>query len=952
MANKGGMATGIEVARISVKVSPDTRKFRSELLAELAEIEKTVKSTVNVTAKANTGKAEAQLNNAARDRTAKVKVDVDGGKQLDNLADSDWQKVLIERARAMRTSITPNANNANERKRLRELLDEMKSYEGRFSDNFGPDTKVLKARWQATLNEIEASTRPIKVKAKLDVDKDVLSDEFYTAVKAAVSAAGKGGKAAVDAGKGLADIIAGSAGGGLGAGGGKSKLIPKFGSGLNASAIGLVVAAGLAAIGPVVGFISTSLLALPGLISLMLTPIAAVTLGLDGFKKAAEAIKPEFEELQATMNKASEESFTPVLKQLANQIFPRLKQSLPGVTQGLAEMSKGLIDGLDDGRFNAIIDRIGQAFASLRPGVQSFTSGFMGLVDQFTAKLPGITQWINEAGAGFDAWVQKVSADGSLQSALANTGTIIQQIASTLTNIGKKGIEFMSDPKNVQLTLDVLKGVENTAIAILDVSEDISQKWASISDKFGWVKDISNAFNSRGEGDKPFDQQAIGQKLGGGLGYNFQQQLKAAFGDDEAKKYIDQFYADVETKSGEAGTKSANAFSSGIGVGSAAGVPLDTAAMAAESQPKIQPPNTEEASAKLQEYNQLVDETAAKVKASLSESMGSGDAVPPPDLSAFKSGLDQLPGLASQAMANVAVSFANGIQGIVSALDAGSQAILAIVTAWPTMITAALSAMNAIGYAAGMQLAAGMAQGIADGQSYVITAAVAMAVAAKVAAEGALGIESPSKVFAKIGGYTAEGFAVGMEKGFGPVLAQAKDMAWKISEAFANGTDPTDVISGMGGKEVTRVGKALALEAKRLEVQAKALTYQSKITGDESLKARAEELRMQKEGIVLQKEMLDLTQDYADLSGEGKFSESPLGEAVQTLMNMPQDFLGAMGEQVMSDFGIQGGGALSSIADYGMGLANNFVFNVQNLDEAMAVHQNQVNKQGMGVVGR
>jgi hypothetical protein len=952
MANKGGMATGIEVARISVKVSPDTRRFRSELLAELAEIEKTVKSTVNVTAKANTGKAEAQLNNAARDRTAKVKVDVAGGKQLDNLADSDWQKVLIERARAMRTSITPNSNNANERKRLRELLDEMKSYEGRFSDNFGPDTKVLKARWQATLNEIEASTRPIKVKAEVEVnvDKDRLSDEFYTAVKAAVDAAGKGGKGLSELGEALSGIVGGSSGGNKGLGGKPPKFpFPSFGSGINPSGWAVILAGITAAAGPLIGLISTALVSLPGLISLLLTPIAAVTLGLDGFKKAAEAIKPEFEELQATMNKASEEAFTPVLKQLANEIFPRLKQSLPGVTQGLAEMSKGLIDGLDDGRFNAIIDRIGQAFASLRPGVQSFTSGFMGLVDQFTAKLPGITQWINEAGAGFDAWVQKVSADGSLQSALANTGEVIKQIASTLTNIGKKGIEFMSDPKNIQLTLDVLKGVENTAIAILDVSEDISQAWASISGPF---KTIANAFNDRGEGMKKPEDQSVGYQLGGSFGHNLGQQFKAAFGDEGAKKYMDQFYADVETKAGEAGTKSANAFSSSIGVGSAAGVPLDTAAMAAESQPKIQPPNTEEASAKLQEYNQLVDETAAKVKASLSESMGSGDAVPPPDLSAFKSGLDQLPQLASVAMANVAVSFANGIQGIVAALSAGSQAILAIVTAWPAMITAALSAMNAIGFAAGMQLAAGMAAGIAAGQSYVITAAVGMAMAAKAGAEGALGIKSPSRVFMKIGGYTAEGFGVGMEKGFGPVLAQAKDMAWKISEAFANGTDPTAVINGMGGKEVTRVGKALALEAKRLEFQAKALTYQSKITGDESLKAKAEELRMQKEGIVLQKEMLDLTQEYADLSGEGKFSESPLGQAAQELMGMPQDFLRSSGEQFFNDIGVGGDGALGAIADYGMGFANKYIFNVSNVDEAMAVHQNQVNKQGMGVVGR
>jgi hypothetical protein len=904
MASKGGMATGIEVARISVKVSPDTRRFRSELMAQLADIEKSAKMTVKVDAKTDTRKAEAALAKASVDRKVNIKVDTD----------KPYKKILKLRA---------------------ELKGFVRGLSGKAGTvDIDVDKPIGKlARLRA---ELAGFKRGLLGKAGVvDIDVQVNKDKLeQNVVEATKSAAKSAKKAAAESKKDEDEIDWGILGGG-----GKNSY-PSFGSGINPAGYGVILAGIIALAAPLLGLITTALLTLPGLISLLLTPIGALTLGIEGFKEAASTLSEPFKELKDVMSAEVKEQFTPVFESMRD-IFPVLKSALPSVTQGLADMLQGVTDAVVDPQNLTMIEEtvrgIGAAFTSAAPGVRDFTSGLIELARDFTTDaLPGIVEWFNGAGASFKEWVSGLD----LKTAFAGLGDVLQVILGLLGDLAKAGMEWIQDPSKVNDFKDGLQSVADVLKSIADLSATLNDLFKNMLPDLSWEgfkKDFTEPFTSEDAGWRDIFNKPK-EPVSGGV-------------DGGTKAQVDGVTKSIEA-AGAAADANRPKVDQLLGVGSAAGVPLDTTAMAAESQPKIEPPNTEEASLKLQEYNQLVDETAAKVKASLSESMGSGDAVPPPDLSAFKAGLDQLPGLASQAMANVAVSFANGIQGIVAALDAGSQAILAIVTAWPAMITAALSAMNAIGFAAGMQLAAGMAAGIAAGQSYVITAAVGMAMAAKAGAEGALGIKSPSRVFMKIGGYTAEGFGVGMEKGFGPVLAQAKDMAWKISEAFANGTDPTDVISGMGGKEVSRVGKALALEAKRLEVQAKALTYQSKITGDESLKARAEELRMQKEGIVLQKEMLDLTQDYADLSGEGKFSESPLGEAVQTLMNMPQDFLGAMGQQVMSDFGIQGGGALSSIADYGMGLANNFVFNVSNVDEAMAVHRNQVNKQGMGVVGR
>lgn len=63
----------------------------------------------------------------------------------------------------------------------------------------------------------------------------------------------------------------------------------------------------------------------------------------------------------------------------------------------------------------------------------------------------------------------------------------------------------------------------------------------------------------------------------------------------------------------------------------------------------------------------------------------------------------------------------------------------------------------------GWNVSVGLANGISDGSSYVINAVANMCAAAVMTAEAYLDINSPSKVFEKIGGYTAEGFEVGYE---------------------------------------------------------------------------------------------------------------------------------------------------------------------------------------------
>lgn len=73
-------------------------------------------------------------------------------------------------------------------------------------------------------------------------------------------------------------------------------------------------------------------------------------------------------------------------------------------------------------------------------------------------------------------------------------------------------------------------------------------------------------------------------------------------------------------------------------------------------------------------------------------------------------------------------------------------------------------------------------------------------------------------------------------------------------------------------------------------------------------------------------------------------------------------FAGANADQFMSDLGISGKGVLSQLAEQGIGFGtklggqllggDTFNFQVANLDDAMAVKNNQLNKRALGVVGK
>lgn len=277
---------------------------------------------------------------------------------------------------------------------------------------------------------------------------------------------------------------------------------PSFGSGINGTGYALIAAA-IAALSPLVagllGALTTSLLALPGLITAAVVPIGALVLGLDGLKKAAGVLKQPFDELRATMSAKVQEQFTPVFEQLKN-IFPTLKAALPSVTQGLADMAKAFAGVLTDpanlAKLDQTIQNIAKGLKEAAPGIADFTQGFLDLVNGFSNKLPDIGQWFSDTGASFKKWVADFTKAGPngvsrFDQALTTLGDTLKALGGGLVELAGKALDFFSDPEKVKSFKAELDGLVNTVLTLADAINGIASVMSKIP---GFSDGAGNSF--------------------------------------------------------------------------------------------------------------------------------------------------------------------------------------------------------------------------------------------------------------------------------------------------------------------------------------------------------------------------------------------------------------------------------------------------------------------------
>lgn len=155
-------------------------------------------------------------------------------------------------------------------------------------------------------------------------------------------------------------------------------------------------------------------------------------------------------------------------------------------------------------------------------------------------------------------------------------------------------------------------------------------------------------------------------------------------------------------------------------------------------------------------------------------------------LSRVISGSSQWVSSIISAMARFLSSVISGFSNVASQTQAGMQRAYSTIVGFVGQFASA-----------GMDLMRGLVQGIMNGMSWVVNAARNVAKSAVNAAKSALGIHSPSRVFKEIGGYTMQGFGIGIDKEVRSVVSGMGSMANSITDAFNSNLAVPDITSNM-----------------------------------------------------------------------------------------------------------------------------------------------------------
>ena len=307
-------------------------------------------------------------------------------------------------------------------------------------------------------------------------------------------------------------LLGGMLGGGGGGGFRKPRWLrmPSFGSGINPTGYAVIIA-GLALVAaPLVGLVSALVLAIPGMISAIATPMMAIGLGLDGIKRAGansglfrydeegklSGLGAVFDKVKKETSAAFDEGLTPSLRKLASAIEPLLG-SLPKVATGLSDMFKGFIDSLTSPEgmrlFDDTIANIGAAMSQAAPGFKSWTDGMLNIANAFSQKLPGLSNWFNRTGDSFAKWVDDFTKvpdpaghhgpNGKSRADLAfeGLGATLRTIGDWVVDMGEAGLKFVTDPKKMDDFIETLNQIGEIITGLVDLGNMLGPVWDIIA---------------------------------------------------------------------------------------------------------------------------------------------------------------------------------------------------------------------------------------------------------------------------------------------------------------------------------------------------------------------------------------------------------------------------------------------------------------------------------------
>lgn len=302
---------------------------------------------------------------------------------------------------------------------------------GRVSVKVVPDTSKFK-------KEVEAQFKKMDLKVEIPVSANTAKAQAQLALlKKKIDALDKNVRINVDQDGDLSKKLSKIGDSASSAGEGFSSM----------SRFALIGVAVLLVLAPALALISTLLAGLPSLLFLAGAAFAAVALGMDGIKKAAEVFGPSIESLKNSLSATFEKGLTPVFQQL-NTIFPVLERGLNVVAGGLISLAQGFTNVVTSAQgmeqIENFLNNTGKFFEQITPGIESFTNTLLTLASAGSDSFGQLAGVFNVFTQEFDHMIQLAVSSGTFSKAIEGLAEVTGTLLDVFTKLFGAGLEAMT----------------------------------------------------------------------------------------------------------------------------------------------------------------------------------------------------------------------------------------------------------------------------------------------------------------------------------------------------------------------------------------------------------------------------------------------------------------------------------------------------------------------------
>lgn len=395
---------GRNVGRVSIRVVPDTTKFRKELTRDLDRMADRTKESITIDkARLDTAKIRQSIRTQLEgmkglEADVRAAITVDGAKIKRKALQKSIQE-QFDKMSDVRVFIRPEVRDLDA-ERFQKNIRDLAERASKNTVQLGVNAHTLAASQQ-----LRYTTRPRVVEIFVKINQASLAAAVGTL--AALSGARLSWKWIDDLISKMRDL---------------DKNLPAILgwttgiTSLIASLFGLT--SGLLGIGQGLFTILPAFLTLPGLLLNSVASLAVLVVALKHSKDELSSLGDSMNELGVIMRKGFwDEAREPIIE-LVTGLMPQLRRAFKEVSLGVGQFTGALADAfgaeLANGRLESIFAGIAEGWRVLSTGAPAF-AGAMTSLSQIAAKYtPRLAAWFVRQADTFDNWLTAISNDGRL----------------------------------------------------------------------------------------------------------------------------------------------------------------------------------------------------------------------------------------------------------------------------------------------------------------------------------------------------------------------------------------------------------------------------------------------------------------------------------------------------------------------------------------------------------